>query len=359
MRPTWSFVAILAFAATAPAAEPLAVGDPAPPLRVKEFVQGDPVPALEKGTVYVVEFWATWCAPCRAAAPHLAHLQKQYPAVVVIGVSVAEEDFRKVRFFVDRMGGKMDYRVATDDVPAGKTADDGAMTRTWRAASGQDGLPTAFVVGKDGRIAWVGEPSQMDAPLADVVAGRWDVDAAAARYKEDKARERKVLAAIAKIKRAAGDGDLRSIIAVVDEAVHGDPAAERLLGRIKFEAVWELGGGEKAAAYGRTLIDGPLKDDAQRLRQLAWFVVAPQRLEQKPPDPAVLRLALDAAARANDIQKGEDADVLAALAQAHFLSGDVAKAVELGEAAAKMQPDDRELRRLLAAYRQAKARGKE
>src|SRR5437588_12539911 len=74
----------LALVLAAPAARAdgtLSVGDPAPKLQVKEFVKGDPVKELEKGKVYVVEFWATWCGPCRATIPHLTELAKEHKDV--------------------------------------------------------------------------------------------------------------------------------------------------------------------------------------------------------------------------------------------------------------------------------------
>src|SRR5215472_3894927 len=63
---------VLGFCAGRAAAEgTLLVGDPAPKIEVKEFIKGDEVKKFEKGKFYVVEFWATWCPPCRTSIPHL------------------------------------------------------------------------------------------------------------------------------------------------------------------------------------------------------------------------------------------------------------------------------------------------
>src|SRR5688572_6824044 len=70
----------------------LMIGDPAPAIQVAEWVQGKPVAKFEPGSMYVVEFWATWCGPCKVAIPHLNELSKTYAGKVqFIGVSVSEK----------------------------------------------------------------------------------------------------------------------------------------------------------------------------------------------------------------------------------------------------------------------------
>src|SRR5947209_10497350 len=123
-------VVLAGLAAGRATAEGLTVGDKAPKLAVKEFVKGEAVTELAKGKTYVVEFWATWCGPCRVSIPHLTKLQKEHKDVTFIGVSVWEQKQEGVKPFVAEMGDKMDYRVALDAVPAGGDGNEGKMART-------------------------------------------------------------------------------------------------------------------------------------------------------------------------------------------------------------------------------------
>lgn len=156
-----------------PLKKALRVGDAAPKLDIDAWVKGDEVKQFEPGTIYVVEFWATWCPPCRDSIPHLTELQKKHKdqRVVVIGVAGSErKDMANLEKFVKDQGDQMDYRVAFD-------GDRGTMARYF-ADSERVGIPHAFIVGDDGKIAWRGNPhpqadgKKMEDKIAGLIAQR-------------------------------------------------------------------------------------------------------------------------------------------------------------------------------------------
>jgi len=124
----------------------------APVLTVAEWVKGEPV-TLEDGkgkNIYVVEFWATWCPPCRKSIPHLTDLQKKYEEKDVVIVGVTDEGLETVKPFVEKMADKMDYRIAIDK--------DRQTFKAFSKVAEIDGIPTAFVIDKTGKVVWHGHP---------------------------------------------------------------------------------------------------------------------------------------------------------------------------------------------------------
>jgi hypothetical protein len=161
-----------------PAEAPLTIGSPSPKLATLTFVRGDAVKELSKDTIYVVEFSGTQCVPCLKCVPHLNELQKKYPDVVLLSI-YGGEDEKVVREFLAGPGKDIAFRVAAD--PAG------AMWRDWSNPACREGIPDAFVVGKDGKIAWIGRPSEIADPLDQIVAGTFDPQEDVMRLKLEQA----------------------------------------------------------------------------------------------------------------------------------------------------------------------------
>jgi thiol-disulfide isomerase/thioredoxin len=156
------------------------IGVAAPPLRVLCWIKGTPIQNFEKGKVYVVDFWATWCAPCRAAMPHTSHLARKYRnKVTFAAVDVYEASGTKpvtaarIKAFVDGMGRRMDFSVAMEDTSY--------TVRHWLAAFGVEAIPTSFVINGEGRIAWIGHPRNLDTVLRKVLNNTLNSKEAATR----------------------------------------------------------------------------------------------------------------------------------------------------------------------------------
>ena len=217
----------LAFLSAHASAAALNPGDAAPALKVGKWMKGDAVEKLEPGQVYVVEFWATWCGPCRTSIPHLTELTTKFAGkATFIGVSVFErektdeERFKKVGDFVTEMGSKMDYRVAAD-------AADKAMATNWMEASGERGIPTAFIVDKEGKIAWIGHPmGDLEKTLDAVVEAKWDAKAFAAGRTMARAADEEEQKLMTPILKLARENKPKEAIEALDKVIaeHADYA---------------------------------------------------------------------------------------------------------------------------------------
>lgn len=298
----------------------LKVGDSAPPLQVDQWIKGKPITDLTKG-VYVVEFWATWCGPCRTSIPHITELAKKYQGkIAVAGISVWEQDpsnVKHVKDFVDGMGDKMDYNVALDGASA-------VMAETWMKAAGQNGIPAAFIV-KDGKIQWIGHPMAMDKPLEQIVAGSYDLKKQAA---EDAARNA-IQSELAVAVQAMQKGDNKKALEIVDKVLAKNPSMEPQLGAFKFDIMASMGD-PAAAQYGQKLAEKHYWDSPMSLNQIAWGLVDDENKFKSKPD---YKIAVKIAKRACDLTKDQDPMILDTLAYAHFKNGEVAKAIEIQERA--------------------------
>ncbi len=203
-------------------ADTLTIGSPAPDLDIEHWVQDGngffkPVTKFEKGKVYVVEFWATWCGPCIASMPHLAELQNKYRESDVQVVSVSDEPLETVTEFLEREtetaeGEKTTFKEVTSAYCL-TTDPDTSVNVAYMRASNQRGIPTAFLVGKEGLIEWIGHPMKMDEPIEQIVNDTWNRDEFAKEYNAERQFEQ----VIEKISQLAGAGKFQDAIEVIDE----------------------------------------------------------------------------------------------------------------------------------------------
>lgn len=326
----------------------LKVGDPAPKLQTGKWVQGEPVKEFEKGKAYIVEFWATWCGPCRVSIPHLNETYTKYKdkGLVVIGQDCWEQDESQVAPFVKKMGDKMTYRVALDDK---SSKEKGAMAETWMAAAGQNGIPSAFVVDTKGIIAWIGHPMSLkDQVLDEVLAGKFDTTKAAAAYEEEKKNESKLQEVGSALNKAIRDKNWEEANAKIDEIGKLLPEAQQgnldmarytvLLGKEDYPAAYKL-----AAKLSDTY-----KDNAMLQNRLAWQIATDESIKQRDLD-----LAEKMANRANDAAQGKDAGVLDTLARVKFLQGKKDEAIALQQKAVGLAEDNQKasLEKTLESYK--------
>ena len=179
-------------------------GDLAPQLIATDWIQGEPVAEFATDKAYLVEFWATPLWTCDDNVPHLNSLFHKFKekGLMVIGQHVqaklAGDDQTTPKAVVTKAAASRTYPVALDTA----NPKQGTMMDTWMSAAGQICLPCAFLVGRDGRIAWIGNPAEviegkmaypvaLEKKIEELLAGHFNVPKAASTFLAEQQLERK------------------------------------------------------------------------------------------------------------------------------------------------------------------------
>jgi thiol-disulfide isomerase/thioredoxin len=313
-------------------AKMLSAGDAAPALDISTWVKGDAVKSFEKDKAYVVEFWATWCAPCRASIPKLTSTQAKYAkkGVTMIGVSVDQggDALGKVRSFVDNMGDRMGYTVALD---AGGTGS------AYLQAAGVSGIPHAFVIDKNGKMVWHGNPAQpvdgMDLVIAEVADGTFDI-------KKNEARAAKFSELDNKFAVAQQSSKWEEAEKTLDEIEQLRPDISHILAATHYGII---ANGRKdipaAMAFARKAIEAESKGDPEELLPLLDRVAGTPDLSPKDRE-----FASTLAQKVVDQTKGKNSAALSILGATLLAAGKYDEAIAATQKAVDASQDEMEKR---------------
>ncbi len=253
---------------------PLKIGDKAPAVDVAEWVVGkgkDPAAADGK-TIYIVEFWATWCGPCKRTIPHMneIHAKLKDKGVVIMGIT--KEDAATVKKFL--ADNKMEYNVGIDK--------DAATNKGYMA--GVPGIPHAFIVGKDGTVMWHGHPmAGMEDVLEKILAGTYNPE---------------IVKLQAELQAAQRSRDITKFGMILDKMIKAEPdEAQHYMMKVGL-LKYQKGAADKVDAVYAAWAKG-CNDDAKGLLQLAATLA-----DEPEPDR---KLMLQVAKRAVELLETKDA----------------------------------------------------
>jgi len=305
-------------APAAPTTLALSIGSKAPIPEISDFVRGEKPTFFEPGKVYVIEFWATWCPPCRQSMPHLTKLAEDMKSKGVVIVGISDEKVETVRTFLEKEEWKQKarYTLATDP--------DRSTHKAYMEASGQGGIPTAFIV-KEGVVQWIGHPMEMDAPLAKVVDGTWDSKTAKQTFEDAVAEEMKAMGRQNDMTKAIDSKDWDKAIAMIDAEIATAKGEEALQSKVqKAQILLIAERGDAAYALCAELV----KEDPNVRTYIATSVLRIPDVADRRVDVAIGWLS--------DVVTADGAtnpQVLAELAYAWSLKGDFTKAADFARRA--------------------------
>jgi peroxiredoxin len=116
------------------------VGAPAPEFHLPDLTGAQVASSSFQGKVVILDFWATWCPPCREEIPHLVNLQAKYrdQGLAIVGLSLDAGGARDVKPFAEEHDVNYTMLIANEEVA--------------KAYGNITSIPTTFVIDRDGKI---------------------------------------------------------------------------------------------------------------------------------------------------------------------------------------------------------------
>jgi len=224
----------------------LNIGDQAPPLKYSKWIKGEPISSFTGNQLYVLEFWATWCGPCKMAMPHITKLQQQYKDKVnFIGVGIWEKvaegkpyesSLPAVEKFVKGNDANMGYSVIADN-------NEQFMGNKWMKAAGENGIPSTFII-KDNKIMWIGHPNSLDSILPKMLDGTYDMEAFKSKFSKNAASARKqndeLMAAFGPLQNAMKAKEYTKALELIEQLKTTQPNYKTMMDGMKFKVLMDM-----------------------------------------------------------------------------------------------------------------------
>jgi hypothetical protein len=266
--------------------------------------------------------------------PHISEVQQKYKdKATIIGVNIwedreySEQTLSKVEGFVKDKDEIMGYTIAYD----GPTK---TMDMSYMKAAEKNGIPCAFVVGGDGKIAYIGHPMDegFEGTIRSLIDGTFKADEAKSNYEKALAAEQEMMVKqramsglMAEAQKAFEAGNIDDGLAKMDEVAKLDPSRANAIEVRKVRMLMDNKQVDRSRALAQTMMDGPAKDDGPLLNMLAGALMGSPAGSTSPN----LDLALAAATRSTELSAHKDAASIDTLARIMQKKGDHAKGIEL------------------------------
>jgi len=311
-RISLSLLLAILFVLSSHAIEP---GSEALPIIADKWLNGEPVdPAKPDGqTVYVIDFWATTCPPCRRSLPLFTEIHERLStqSVIVIGITTDAEPALQ-RFLAKN---PIHYRLAID-----------TNASTALSYMGPDfTIPHAFIIDTNGTVAWSGHPLDGLEEAIDLVLRGEPVPPPSAGASE---------MLLGEIQELVLEGDLDAAIAKVDELIAGDQD-EADYYQIKLGLLAQA---DRTSEFSDVYVAmlKAFNDSPENLNMLAWIS------STSPPEACHLDVAWKAIQRAVELSQSNNASILDTLARVYYSAGLIEDAVNTEQAALAKADDAQE-----------------
>lgn len=300
----------------------LAIGDKAPPLQIEKWTRGSGPDEFRPDAIYVLAFWSVSDLKGMLSTNELYRIQEEYKTRGVVVVHVT----------FDESGALPDADVVAEDDSEDGDAyaigwdNLGRTLNSYPKAAGVESLPVTFVVDRSGRVAWFGNLMYVRLVLDRVVDQTWDYQTGPElAQRAEVARSRFLGFAIA--------ADYAGAAEAFRQLEPEFPSIADGLANFQIKALLKTGQFAEALDTAKKVVDHATAiQDVSRLQSVATTI-----LDEEAPDAEINKLALRIAEM--NILGDQNEDQLSLLAHAHFMNGNVAKAIDLQRKAIQLAPE--------------------